>query len=818
LYFGTDLTEEYTILDDSFEAGLDANWTAANWTQYDANEDPNSHWGRYSAAAGSGVGTLTSDAIDASEAGSLTVELWIRTLEGVETGDIDLYYYDGNNWDFIADLNSVAQDNAWRRFTDEITDSQYFVSTFKLELRSNITSGEVFIDDVSVHNTWPLNAQWFVGNQDPCSYNPPGFLDLDTTYYWRVDEVNDSCDTSPWKGFLWSFTTEDGKARNPSPANRAGSAPLGGTTLSWTPSCLASKHDVYFSSDFNDVNTGTDPNSGAGKGRQTQTTYNTGALTFGTRYYWRIDEVGDAGLIKGDVWMFQTTGYPVMHYKFDGVIDSNIPLPITDSTGNVTFARGGGYGSGPGGQLKYGQPNPIVNPDETCAHFMPQTATPEIPGGAVYLRRKVAGSDILDLDGSAYTIEMWVRQDGPARQVDGADYASTLFRKYESSYVVAIGRDGAVRFVHGGYGGSGRRLESAADVIELGEWYHIAAVFDQADPNQAQKLYVGGLLVDDGNSTVPNPSTDDDPTTIAGRIPPMSEDQYLKNILDGAIDELRVSDLALDPSEFLLQGDPNLAWLPRPANRAKDVQYDVDLEWLPGQYASSHDVYIGTNWDEVNDANSSIHPNVDYNHVDPNMEDIPYLLDLDQIYYWRVDEVNDTTTETWKGRIWRFTVAEYIIIDDMEKYTPGFGGAYPITYWEEPYGWDSGYSGYGGGSLLDLITPTRNTWLSVGGGENSMMYVYSNTQANGTYYSEIANHFALHPDWDGPGVKILSLWFYGYPTNDANETEQMYVGLEDTSGPGSYAEVRYDMADMNGIRVAVGCPAERLQRGESGQC
>ena len=45
---------------------------------------------------------------------------------------------------------------------------------------------------------------------------------------------------------------------------------------------------------------------------------------------------------------------------------------------------------------------------------------------------------------------------------------------------------------------------------------------------------------------------------------------------------------------------------------------------------------------------------------------------------------------------------------------------------------------------------------------------------------------------------------YGDPDNDANATEQMYVGLEDNSGPGSYVEVRYGDRgeDMNDIRVA----------------
>jgi len=40
------------------------------------------------------------------------------------------------------------------------------------------------------------------------SYDP-GKLAWDTTYYWRIDEVNDSNPDSPWTGSIWSFTTGD---------------------------------------------------------------------------------------------------------------------------------------------------------------------------------------------------------------------------------------------------------------------------------------------------------------------------------------------------------------------------------------------------------------------------------------------------------------------------------------------------------------------------------------------------------------------------------------------------------------------------------
>ena len=44
--------------------------------------------------------------------------------------------------------------------------------------------------------------------QDANSYAPPQLLDFDTTYYWRIDEVNGAPDFAVHQGKVWSFTTE----------------------------------------------------------------------------------------------------------------------------------------------------------------------------------------------------------------------------------------------------------------------------------------------------------------------------------------------------------------------------------------------------------------------------------------------------------------------------------------------------------------------------------------------------------------------------------------------------------------------------------
>jgi len=791
VYFGTDLSEEITLFDDDFEAG-DANWTASNWAIYDSNvlgdgnSDGNSHSFSHSMTPGSGVGTLTSNTINTSEAGSLRVELWIRTLEGIEAGDIDLYYYDGNSWDFAADLNSIGPNNVWLHYTDEVNESEYLVSTFKIELRSNISGGELFIDDVSVTNTWPTGDEWFVETRDVNNWDPPGILDFNTTYYWRVDEVNENDGNSPWQGRLWSFTTEKGKARNPDPPKSMGSISDAGTTLSWTPSCFATEQKIYFSTEFEEVN---ESNSVAllGTTDGSDTDMETGSLEFGKRYYWRVNETGPVSLPESDIWYFQTTGYPLMHYTFDGVLDANIGDPwdanfYTDDTGNVTFDRVGS------GELRYGQSNPIYNAGGTSAHFK-QNGTGGYGNTAGALFRSCFGPDMLDLDGPAYTIEAWVRQDGDANNTQGdIDMDGTIIRKERFTYGLGIDDDGTVKFMH-----NGQTISSGQTRITRGQWYHIAAVYDVCEPSQNEKLYINGLVVADNNVTTPNPPDDfaTDHVGIGAYRYQSETASHIANHFAGAIDELRVVDLALTPEDFLIRGDPNLAWLPTPYNYATEVQPGVALEWFPGQYASSHDVYIGTNWDDINDVNSSnyaSYPNVEYSHQDACSYD-PCLLELDQTYYWRVDEVSDTCDASpWKGNIWRFTVANYIVIDDMESYTP-LGQPGDIFF-----GWNDGSINWTGSYIYrQAVEPVRD--------KQSLKYVYDNTFSWGVgYYSEIDTTGGnLDPNnWSALDLKTLSLWFYGKTGNDANVTEQMYVGLEDSGG--TYREVKYPMADMNDIR------------------
>jgi hypothetical protein len=69
------------------------------------------------------------------------------------------------------------------------------------------------------------------------------------------------------------------------------------------------------------------------------------------------------------------------------------------------------------------------------------------------------------------------------------------------------------------------------------------------------------------------------------------------------------------------------------------------------------------------------------------------------------------------------------------------------------------------------------------------------------YYAEAVRTFSEPRDLTQSEMKVLTLYFYGNPDNDANATEQMYIGLEDGN---SYAQVDYgdNGEDMNDVRIS----------------
>ncbi|MHC4621783.1 MAG: hypothetical protein ACYTEQ_28920, partial [Planctomycetota bacterium] len=200
VYFGLDLPEYIDLFDDGFEDGFDPNWASVGWELYDANvvRDFNlCHGPNMSAyATGGGTKTLTSAEANLADACSINVQFFYRKTKEtrIVNDEVKLYYWDGDSWDFIADLNALDPcTNKWISYSDDINvvDKYHLQTDFKIKLEANIThGGTIYVDDARIRNTWPAAAKWYLGREDSNSRSVS--LEPLTKYYWRIDTVMDA--------------------------------------------------------------------------------------------------------------------------------------------------------------------------------------------------------------------------------------------------------------------------------------------------------------------------------------------------------------------------------------------------------------------------------------------------------------------------------------------------------------------------------------------------------------------------------------------------------------------------------------------------
>ena len=155
----------------------------------------------------------------------------------------------------------------------------------------------------------------------------PGFAYPDglvpgTTYYWRVDEVNDTEPNSPWIGDIWSFTVPPKTAYNPDPADGDGFVDPN-AVFTWTPGFGAKLHNVYMGTNFDDVSNAT------GAAPLGSASYSPGTLESEKVYYWRVDEFDPPFTHKGDVWAFTTPGAVGNPQPANGAVDVQINATLS---------------------------------------------------------------------------------------------------------------------------------------------------------------------------------------------------------------------------------------------------------------------------------------------------------------------------------------------------------------------------------------------------------------------------------------------------------------------------------------------------------
>jgi len=125
------------------------------------------------------------------------------------------------------------------------------------------------------------------------------------------------------------------QAREPVPADAATDVALT-ASMDWRPGREATSHKVFFGADSNAVAAGT-----ASAATAAAHGYTPAAMTFGTKYFWKVDEIGDAGTYAGDVWSFTTQEFAPLD-DFDSYTDEEGSRIYEAWADGVTDSANGG--------------------------------------------------------------------------------------------------------------------------------------------------------------------------------------------------------------------------------------------------------------------------------------------------------------------------------------------------------------------------------------------------------------------------------------------------------------------------------------------
>ncbi len=455
---------------------------------------------------------------------------------------------------------------------------------------------------------------------------------------------------------LLALTSAASAASDPYPANGAENVTLD-TTLSWSPDPNATSHDVYFGTNFEDVNDGT---LFTFKGNQDANSYDPGGLEFSTTYYWRTDTVRQIGeffiVYTGSVWSFTTEATPppppsapTNPSPSDGATDQSIDVGLSWSNGGGATSYEVYFGTDP-------------TPD-SGEYKGSQTGTSYNPGTLNYDTTYYWRINALNSSGTT-TGEVWsFTTSGPVKATNPSPADGAIDVRID----VVLGWNP-------GYGATSH------DVY-----------FDTSSP----PAFIG-------NQT----ANDYDPGTLEPGV-----------VYYWQINEVNNPDPCSpwqgDVWSFTTVTGPVEATNPYPADGAEDVPTDVILGWDPGYGATSHDVYFDTSSPPAFIGNQTAN-DYDPGTLEPGTTyfwQIDGVNNLDPCSPWQGDVWSFTTvrikpfeaqvnlTGTINGE--PVSGEGYITLNTSNRMTSG-----RIDFSEVPSGWNAKWPS--GGSLLCAICTNVN--------------------------------------------------------------------------------------------------------------
>jgi len=622
------------------------------------------------------------------------------------------------------------------------------------------TENDIFLadnlDDVNAAtSSSPMGpGEVYKARQDANSYTVTD-LTPGATYYWRVDGVSG---TDVWRGDIWTFTVPQPTAHDPIPADGAKFVDAD-VMLRWTAGANALHHHVYFGNNRNEVLNGTGRTD---KGIVDVNTFSPGQLAFETTYYWRINEDDGKEIHEGDIWTFTTTPQIT-------VTDPNFVAwwPLDEGEGRDVFDW-----SGRGNHAKIiGSPQWVVGQIDIALSFS--------GGYDEYVDCGNAAS--LNIT-NAITLSAWVNTNDAGNSED-----NPYVTKGNNSYALRHGAGNSIGF----YIYDSTSPFSATYAVNSGfngVWHHLAGTYDGNNLN----LYIDGEPM----ATTAHVGTID---ISAFNVNIGSDAAQTWMWYNGLIDDVRIYSRGLSQQEIqqIIVTKSEFATRPSPASGSRpDIEHLTPLSWMPGENAAQHDVYFGTDANAVGSADISDTTDIYRGRQDPNTYTPPEELIPGQTYYWRVDEFNADATIS-RGRIWSFTVADYLIVDDFEDYND-FS---PDRIFDT---WADGWNVTTNGSQVGYGTAPFAERAIVNSGLQSMPFFYNNTGS--AVYSEAVRSFdAPLNDWTREGARTLTLFFRGYPAEfveDPAGTYAMAAGGEDIWGQADQFRYAYKRLSGNGSITA----------------
>ena len=211
---------------------------------------------------------------------------------------------------------------------------------------------------------------------------------------------------------------------------------------------------------------------------------------------------------------------------------------------------------------------------------------------------------------------------------------------------------------------------------------------------------------------------------------------------------------------------PTFVRAPQPADGDTTQGANVELNWRAGREAASHQVYLGTDAEDlplVATTSASRH----------TANGLAY----DTTYFWQVVEINEAEIPSaYAGEVWSFSTPTHGTVDGFDQYDDDCNRIF--FAWDDGLGHNGGTeiegcdvpasNGNGGGSIVGNNTAPFAERTIVAAGTQSLPFNYDNTfgQSEATLTLD-------GQDWTASGVQSLSLNFYGTVGN----TGQLYVKI-----------------------------------------